>query len=184
MKQIIDAKRRDVSFGVRYLVVLKLQPYHQQSIFKRAYQKLSHRFYCPYKVLQKLRPVSYKLELPLAARVHPVFRIFLFKPYHGTTTSTITELPTVNDEGIPLLQPQSVIKQCWLNKGNALDHKSLIKWKHLLEEDVTWETIELVRNHFSDLKLENKLPFKVDGIDKIRRSTRTSRPIPRYMKIK
>jgi hypothetical protein len=45
---------------------------------------LSHKFLGPYvgpfKVLEKKFPDTYKLELPKNLRVHPVFRVSLFKP--------------------------------------------------------------------------------------------------------
>jgi hypothetical protein len=52
MKQMVDRKRRDVSFEVGSWVLLKLHPYRQQSAFKRVYQKLASRFYGPYLILE------------------------------------------------------------------------------------------------------------------------------------
>ena len=51
---------------------MKLQPYVQSSVAARSNKKLSFRFYGPYKVLQRIGNVAYKLDLPEGSRVHHV----------------------------------------------------------------------------------------------------------------
>lgn len=51
MKQLADRKRRELQFQIGDQVSLKLHPYRQQTIFKRAHQKLARRYYGP---LEKL----------------------------------------------------------------------------------------------------------------------------------
>jgi hypothetical protein len=57
-------------------VFLRLQPYKQISL-KQAKKdnKLSPKYYGPYKVLQKIGTMAYKLEFPASYRVHPVFHV-------------------------------------------------------------------------------------------------------------
>lgn len=51
IKQTADKKRRGVEFQEGDIMYLKLHPYRQSSIFKRAYQKLASRFFGPYQVI-------------------------------------------------------------------------------------------------------------------------------------
>ena len=58
----------EISFEVGDWVFLRLQPYKQMSL-KQAKKdnKLSPKYYDPYKVLQKIGTMAYKLELPASS---------------------------------------------------------------------------------------------------------------------
>ena len=45
--------------------------------------KLSPKYYGRYKVLQNIRTMTYKLELPASSRVHPVFHVSCLKKVIG-----------------------------------------------------------------------------------------------------
>ncbi|KAL6331615.1 hypothetical protein AAG906_011555 [Vitis piasezkii] len=73
MKQAADKKWREVNFEVGDWVYLRLQPYRQQSVFRRTSHKLSNRYYGPYQIEERIGPVAYKLKLSPGSRIHPVF---------------------------------------------------------------------------------------------------------------
>lgn len=79
MKHYADKKKKDVQLAVGEWVFLKLRPHRQNSTVQRIHQKLAPRFFGPYKVVRKLGEVAYKLQLPEASRVHPVFRVSQLK---------------------------------------------------------------------------------------------------------
>lgn len=67
----------DMIFNLRWVTVymhLKLRSYHQKSVGKRSCEKLSPRYYGPFKVASKVGIVAYILELSHAAAIHPMFQ--------------------------------------------------------------------------------------------------------------
>jgi len=76
MKQQVDYHRSERSFDVGNWVFLRVQPYKQISLNQaKKDNKLSPKYYGPYKVLQKIGTMIYKLELFASSRVHPVFHV-------------------------------------------------------------------------------------------------------------
>ena len=72
------------SFDVGDYVFLRLRPY-KQMFLKQAKKdnKLSPNYYDPYKVLQKIGTMAYKLELLASSRVHPIFHVSRLKKIIG-----------------------------------------------------------------------------------------------------
>ena len=64
-------------------MLVKLQPYRQHSVRGKKNQKLSARYFGPNKVAAKIGNVSYRLELPVTSKVHPIFHVSLLKKVSG-----------------------------------------------------------------------------------------------------
>jgi hypothetical protein len=75
MKSQADKHRVERVFHPGDWVYMKLQPYVQSSVAAMSNKKLSFRFYGPYKVIQRVGEVTYKLELPEGSRIHPVLHV-------------------------------------------------------------------------------------------------------------
>lgn len=49
------------------------------------------------------------------------------------------ELPPIDDDGVIILKPNSIIDTRWLKRESKLIEQSLIHWKILPAEEATWE---------------------------------------------
>lgn len=79
MKAFADKNRSFREFALGDWVYLKLQPYVQSSVAKRANHKLSFKFFGPFQILQKAGSVAYKLDLPSDCFIHPVVHVSQLK---------------------------------------------------------------------------------------------------------
>jgi hypothetical protein len=105
MKEIADKKRRPVEFNVGDFVYLKLRPYRQRSLTLTSYNKLSKRYFGPYKILQKIGPIAYKLDLPSNSKLHQVFHCSLLKLHQGDIPTSHAELLPSTVDHQPIIEP-------------------------------------------------------------------------------
>jgi hypothetical protein len=104
-----DKHRIERSFQVGDAVYLKLQPYVQTSIATRANNKLSFRYFGPYKVLAKVGTVAYKLLLPDSTSVHPGFHVSQLKKALPTLAQVSSDIRSLT----PLkLMPFVFLSRC------------------------------------------------------------------------
>jgi hypothetical protein len=75
MKKYADKKRTEREIAVGDMAYLKMQPYRHSSLGLHKSIKLHSRYYGPFRVLQKIGQVAYKLLLPDDCSIHLVFHI-------------------------------------------------------------------------------------------------------------
>lgn len=140
MKEHADQHYSERSFDVGDWVFLLLQPYKQISL-KQAKKdnKLSPKYYGPNKVLKKIGTKAYKLELPAASQLHPVFHVSCLNKVIGDKLPVQTILPELDKEGKIILEPEAVTETRTRQLRNRSISEYLIKWKNLSAEDSTWE---------------------------------------------
>jgi hypothetical protein len=77
-KAYADEFRHDVEFDIGTEVLLSTK---HINIKMKGTPKLLPRWVGPFKVVQRINPVAYKLDLPASLRIHPVFHASLLKAY-------------------------------------------------------------------------------------------------------
>nr|GEW04178.1 putative reverse transcriptase domain-containing protein [Tanacetum cinerariifolium] len=115
-KSYADLKRKPMEFQVRDKVMLKVSPWKGVVRFgKRG--KLNPRYVGPFKVLERVGDVAYKLDLPeKLSRVHNMFHVFNLKKCHAN------EPLAVSLDGLHLDDKLHFIKE----PVKIVDHE--VKW--------------------------------------------------------
>ena len=114
--------------------------------------KLSPKCYGPYKVLQKIGTMAYKLELLASTWVHPVFHVSCLKKVIGENLLVQTVFPELEEEGKIIFGPKVVMNTRTRQLYNWLILEYLIKWKNLLVDDSKWEDENFIQRHPQLLK--------------------------------
>ncbi|KAJ0744829.1 putative nucleotidyltransferase, Ribonuclease H [Helianthus annuus] len=132
--------RRHVSFELGDFLYVKLQPYRQISMGRRLSQKLAPRVFGPYRVLKKVGPVAYQLDLPTGSQIHNVFHVSKLKLHHGPLGSTPPCSPPLSTDAPVMPQPELVLDRRVVQKGKYRPRAEvLIKWVGGTIDDATWE---------------------------------------------
>jgi hypothetical protein len=161
MKFQADKHRRERVFAVGDEVFLRLQPYIQSSVVRRANHKLAFKFFGPYKIVERVGEVAYKLELPPSSRVHPVFHVSQLKPCIGPNQQVLPQLPSPTD----LLQiPVAVLGRRVRQVGFRTVPQALIHWSGMPEDQATWEDVESLRQQFPAAPAWGQAGFQARGI--------------------
>ncbi|KAJ0441334.1 putative nucleotidyltransferase, Ribonuclease H [Helianthus annuus] len=160
MKLTADRHRRDVHFEVDDWVFVKLQPYRQGSVRLQRHHKLGHRYFGPYRVLSKVGSVAYRLDIPVTAKIHPVFHVSLLRKCLGKPSQQITPLHLVDSTSTLILTPQAVLQRRKVLRGTQTVQQSLIQWDGLTTAEATWEDDVQLAQQFPDFSLEDKVGFK------------------------
>ena len=159
IKTQADKGRTDREFHVGDSVYLKLQPYVQSSVARRANHKLSFKYFGPYTVLQRIGKAAYKLLLPPSAAIHPIFHVSQLKQSLGPN-QVVAVLP---DQIEPLQVPQQILDRRLINRGNRQVSQVLIKWSNLDASLSTWEDEVALRARFPSAAAWGQAAFQGGG---------------------
>jgi hypothetical protein len=103
---------------------------------KRPSDKLDHTKLGPFKIHQKLGPVTYKLELPPGMRIHPVFHVSLLEPAPKGARPGPIHLDDETQE--PLYEVEEILGHKTINDKSHY----LVHWKGYQHSEDTWEPEE------------------------------------------
>ncbi|RZC09387.1 Chloride channel protein CLC-d [Glycine soja] len=169
MKHYADQHRRDIQYAIGDWVLVKLRPYRQTSA-KAAHEvggKLARRYYGPFKIIAKIDPVAYRLELPEGVRIHPVFHCSNLKLFRGNPESTTPPpLPPHFHENHPLISPLSILGSRRASSDPHSPWEVLVQWQGLSPDETSWENWQqLCRDYHLEDKVILQGPRDVTGIE-------------------
>ena len=151
-KSYADNHRRDLKFEVGDMVFLRISPWKGVLRFgKRG--KLSPRYIRPYRIVERIGEVAYRLELPSDLdRIHDVFHVSMLRKYIPDPSHVLTEQPmeiqeklTYEEEPVQILDRR---EQVLCNKTIPLVK---VFWRSHTIEEATWEPEAQMRRHYPQL---------------------------------
>ncbi|WVY96969.1 hypothetical protein V8G54_029120 [Vigna mungo] len=155
---------KHMDFQIGDMMLVKLQPYRQNSVALRKNQKLSMKYFGPFPIIGRIGFVAYKLLLPPTAKIHPVFHCSQLKPCRGDHTQQYVLAITIDFETPPVIQPAAMLQDRQIMQGNKIIKQFLIQWEGLEESTPTWEDESALRKAYPTFNLEDKVNFKGGGI--------------------
>jgi hypothetical protein len=146
--QYANQKRRDVSFSVGQLVLLRSRNYTDDFSRNRPREKLKHIYHGPYKVVALVGAHAYRLQLPPSmSRVHPVIHVSELKEYHSPLQHSVPAQlhdrppPDIID-GVPEFEVEEILD----SRIYRRQQQYLVKWKGYPDYDATWEPAASLAN--------------------------------------
>lgn len=148
IKQYANRHRTERLFEVGDMVYLKVRPERQTTLAVSNQGKLAPKYFGPFKVEEKIGAVSYILQLPVTARIHPTFHVSLLKKKVGQNCSTSPNLPAMDSWGQLLNESVAVLDRRLVKKGNVPSAEVLVQWANTLPSEATWEEWSQLHQRF------------------------------------
>ncbi|XP_027109197.1 uncharacterized protein [Coffea arabica] len=151
-KSYTDNRRKDLEFAVGDQVFLKITPL-KASLMAGKGKKLQPRFVGPYKILQRVGNVAYKLELlPSLSRIHNIFHVSMLKKYHPDSSHVLQPENIEIDKALIYEEKPIKLLNCKLKEvRNKRIPLVKVLWRNHGLEETTWEVEEEIREKYPDL---------------------------------
>ena len=123
----------------RAMVYLKIQPYRQNAFGLRGSLKHRSKYYGPFKILESVGKIAYRLQLPDTAAIHPVFHISQLQGHVGKHDVPLPHVPLVTPDGKIKTEPFALLllDERLIQRKKTPVKQWLVHWESLGPEDAT-----------------------------------------------
>lgn len=127
---------------------------------------MSVRYFRPFEIISLVGVVAYKLRLPVASKIHPVFHVSQLKKVIREH-QVIQELPDqLEAQEEWMIEPEHVQVYRQINYNNQLIFQVLVQWKGLSTDEAAWIDKDDFQGQFLYFSHEDKANMKKGGNDK------------------
>ena len=159
----MDLYRRDIEYVVGDKVFLKVSPWKRILRFEK-HKKLSPRYIGPYKVIERIGPLAYKLALPLElSQIHNVFYISMLRRYRSDPRHVLKESEIEITENLTYVEEPIEILGKEIRKLRRKEIPIVkVKWSHhQTPREATCKVEEYMRSKYPHLFEDSgKLKFR------------------------
>ena len=157
MKIYYDKKHQPMFFAPGQFVLLRLHRGYMIPGLKDRNKKIEQQFAGPFKVLERVGRLAYRIELPPSMKIHPVISIaqlekapdFAKDPFNRNSN---LRMPRVGNTEEPE-EVEKILRQRLVRKGSGESVEYLIRYKGLTVEYDRWIT-------FRDVPMAMRLEFE------------------------
>ncbi|KAK9677038.1 hypothetical protein RND81_11G117900 [Saponaria officinalis] len=157
-----DRRRTERVFYVGDWVWLKLQPYRQETVCRRVNEKLSPKYYGPFRVEDTVGKVAYKLTLPSTVQIHNVFHVSQLKAFRGVLP-VAPHIPqwlqgvTTTD----IIRPAAILEHRVIKRQNQAVVQYLVHWEGFPVHDASWEFANALEQQFPEIIIIIKITLLI-----------------------
>ncbi|XP_070042831.1 uncharacterized protein [Nicotiana tomentosiformis] len=150
-KSYSDVRHEDLDFEKDDWLFLKVSPMKGIMWFGKK-GKLSPRYVRPYRIVQRIGQVEYKLELPPEmSLVHPVFHVSMLNKVVGDPSVIVpVETIEVNEELTYEIPVAILYRQVQKLRNKEIASVKLL-WRNQQVEEATWEAEEEIKRKYPHL---------------------------------
>jgi hypothetical protein len=142
-----NTSRRSLEFKIGDQVLLSSAHIQLTSQSKRPSKKLQSKYIGPYKIIDVISPVAYRLELPTSLKIHPVFHVSLLKPYESPSMVMDRDQPELPPPSVSIDNHEEFEVEKILDKRTKYHRTEyLVKWLGYPEYDASWEPARNLTN--------------------------------------
>ncbi|CAN6471842.1 unnamed protein product [Victoria cruziana] len=144
-----DQRRRALEFEVGDFVFLKISP--TKGVFRFGKRgKLSPRFIGPFKVIERIGSVVYRLALPpYLSQVHNIFHVSMLRKYLPDPNRQAEHTDVEVDERLAVPEmPVRIVDEQVRKLRNKQIPMVKVEWQHQGIQDYSWKTRALIEQQY------------------------------------